>query len=109
MVQGGDGPLLRVQVKSAANMWHGGYTVNNKGSQGPYPENAFDFMAVYVIPLNTWFIVPETVVRGKRGVQVQPRSKRSKYAEYKEAWQLLGGREDVEGTGSRDDAAGPER
>lgn len=107
VVQGGDGPLLRVQVKSAANMWHGGYTVNNKGSQGPYPENAFDFMAVYVIPLNTWFIVPETVVRGKRGVQVQPRSKRSKYAEYKEAWQLLGGRE--EATESREDAAGPER
>ena len=94
VVEGTEGKLLRVQVKSAANIWHGGYSVNNKGSQGPYPDDAFDFMAVYVIPLDSWFILPEKVVRGKRGVQVQPRSKRSKYAQYREAWCLLGGRED---------------
>lgn len=93
VVEGRTGLLLRVQVKSSGNMWHGGYTVNNKGSQGMYPANAYDFMAVFVIPHSVWFILPEEVLRGKKAVQVQHKKGRSKYEKYREAWGLLGGRE----------------
>ena len=91
VVQAGNGPLLRMQVKSMSHMWHGGYSLNNTGSQGMYPADAYDFMAAYVIPLDTWFILPEKVLRGKRGIQVQHKKGRSKYEKYREAWKLLGG------------------
>lgn len=92
VVEGPGGRLLRVQVKSMSCMWHGGYSVNNTGSQGMYPANAYDFMAAYVIPLDTWFLIPEKMLRGKKGIQVQHRKGRSKYEKYREAWELLGGR-----------------
>lgn len=56
-----------------------------------YPPNAYDFMAAYVIPLDTWFLIPEEMLRGKKGIQVQHKKGRSKYEKYREAWELLGG------------------
>jgi hypothetical protein len=63
-----------------------------KDSKGPYKKGSFEFVAAYVIPENVWFIIPEKKVRGKWSVGLYPKLERSKYWEYKEAWDLLRGK-----------------
>ncbi|HEX4486076.1 MAG TPA: hypothetical protein VH088_07410 [Terriglobales bacterium] len=53
--------------------------------------DAFDFVAVHVIPEEVWYIIPAEKVRGQGSVALYPRLARAKYAPYKEAWELLRG------------------
>ena len=46
-------------------------------------------MAVYVVPENVWFIMPEAVLHGRRSVGLRPGLEKSKYAGYRENWELL--------------------
>jgi hypothetical protein len=48
-------------------------------------------VAAYVIPKDVWYIIPASiVVHGKRiAIPLQTSNPTSKYAEYKEAWELL--------------------
>jgi hypothetical protein len=81
--------FMRVQVKSTAFKDRGGYSCSVRGSRGAYMEDAFDFVAVYVVPEDVWFIIPEEVVRGRPSIAIYPRLKKSKYGKYREAWRLL--------------------
>ncbi|MBZ5720760.1 MAG: hypothetical protein LAO03_10310 [Acidobacteriia bacterium] len=56
-----------------------------------YAENAFDFVAIYIIPEDIWYIVPEARTRGHSALFLRPRL-RSKFGRYKEAWHLLRGK-----------------
>lgn len=84
-----EGHFVRVQVKSTMFVDRGGYSCSLRGSSGPYEGDAFDFVAVYLIPEDLWYIIPAEKVKGQGSVALYPRLKHSKYERYKEAWHLL--------------------
>jgi PD-(D/E)XK endonuclease len=84
-----EGHFVRVQVKSTMFVDRGGYSCSVRGSSGPYTGNPFDFLAVYLIPEDLWYIIPADRVRGQGSVALYPKLKNSKYERYREAWDLL--------------------
>jgi len=80
---------VRVQVKSTGFMDRGGYSCSVRGSRGAYVGDPFDFVAVYVVPEDIWYIIPEAVLRGQGSVALYPRLKKSKYGKYLGSWELL--------------------
>lgn len=85
------GRIVRVQVKSTIFHEGEGYSCSLKDSRGPYRGNPFDFVAVYVIPEDLWYILPAKVVKGMWSIGLHPELEKSKYGEYEEAWHLLRG------------------
>jgi hypothetical protein len=80
------GKFVSVQVKSTmCRKPEGGYSCTLKDSKGKYRGNPFEFLAAYVIPDDTWFIVPGRKVRGMSNIALYPHSNRAKYTPYKEA------------------------
>ena len=85
--------VLRVQVKSIA------YTERNNeyrlnlmcidSERRRYPAGTVDFLAVLLIPVDVWYILPPEIIATARSLNFRPRSKREKYGEYREAWHLL--------------------
>ncbi len=57
----------------------------------PYQGDPFDFIAVYLIPEDIWYIIPAKALRGRHCVGLYPKLKRSKYDKFHEAWHLLPG------------------
>ncbi len=83
--------FVRVQVKSTMFRDRGGYSCSVRGCRGPYVGDPFDFVAVYLILEDMWYIVPAEKIRGQGSIALYPRLKKSKYAAYREAWHLLRG------------------
>jgi hypothetical protein len=83
------GRFVRVQVKSTGFKDRGGYSCSVRGSRGAYVGDPFDFVAVYVVPEDVWYIIPCEVVRGRGSVALYPGLKKSKYGRYKGKWELL--------------------
>jgi|SRR5450631_3039591 hypothetical protein len=88
----------RVQVKSTTRRQSGGYCCNVRSARGPYVGDAFDLMAILVVPEDVWYIIPAEKVRGQSGVMLRPQLSRAKYERYKEAWDLLRTHSSGEGT-----------
>lgn len=95
-VENGNGPILRVQVKCTLYQCSTGsycMSINQKdgatGRRG-YAPGTVDFFAIYIIPLDDWYIIPYVVI-GDRDANVffKPGMKNQKYGEYREAWDLL--------------------
>src|SRR5512140_1374754 len=67
------GRLSKVQVKSTTQIFHtghaGGYYLNcqrrMKSKTLPYLPGEVDFFAAYVIPQDTWYIIPLSVIGAK--------------------------------------------
>ncbi|MGA7217755.1 MAG: group I intron-associated PD-(D/E)XK endonuclease [Candidatus Sulfotelmatobacter sp.] len=94
------GLFRRVQVKC---------TVYQRANSGACPERAratervcticsshviytpaqLDFFAAYVIPTDTWYILPILATNHQPTVVLSPHLKNSKYSQYQEAWHLL--------------------
>jgi hypothetical protein len=91
------GRVTRVQVKSTMFKDRGGYSCSVRGSSGPYVGDAFDFLAAYLIPLDVWYIIPAEEIRGQGSIALYPELKRAKYEIYREAWELLQGKNAVIG------------
>jgi hypothetical protein len=89
VVDRGSRGLVRVQVKSTIFSEGTGYSCSLKDSKGPYKKDSFDFVAAYVIPEDTWFILPEKIVHGLWSIGLYPNLPTSKYFQYKEAWHYL--------------------
>lgn len=85
------GRAARVQVKSTMFEDRGGYSCTVRGSEGPYQGDPFDYLAAYVFQADMWYIIPAEMVVGQGSIALYPRLKRSKYGEYKEAWDRLRG------------------
>lgn len=83
------GRLSRVQVKSTTHRNHGSYTCRLKRCKSLYASDSFDFLALFVVPEDIWFIIPEPVMRGRCGIALYPQYKKSKYERYREAWDDL--------------------
>jgi len=91
-VVGRPGHFVAVQVKSTIfELEEGGYTCGIcGGGRKPYPPGSFDFLAAYVIWDDAWYIIPAEMILGQARITVYPQSAKSKYAAYREAWNLLG-------------------
>jgi len=87
-VVGTTGRFVSVQVKSTINRPVSGYVCTVQAHK-PYPAGSFDFVAAYIIPADTWYILPAAFIQGMKVVTVQPDSPNSKYEPYREAWHLL--------------------
>jgi hypothetical protein len=89
-IVGDKGRLLRVQVKSTMRRYFNGYGCNIRASRPVvYSPDDFDFLAILVIPARAWYIIPAGVGAGKAQLFLSPGDPESKYARYKEAWDLL--------------------
>jgi hypothetical protein len=87
--------LWRVQVKTSGFMMRGLYRLciyhhtNRVGHA--YTESEIDFVAVYIIPEETWYILPVREVLGRQILLFRPKGypRVDPYADYREAWHLL--------------------
>ena len=85
-----EGQCVRVQVKSTTHQRHGGHSCQVRGSQRrPYVDTSFDFVAIFLIPEDVWYIIPLEKIQGMRDVSLYPKLKNAKYEKYREAWNLL--------------------
>jgi hypothetical protein len=91
-----NGRFLRVQVKSTSFWRNGAYACNIVGPKGErYARGRLDFFAVYLVPVDVWYIVPFDVVERNCSLNLTPR-KGHKFSQYMEAWNLLRGQEKVQ-------------
>src|ERR1700690_2182746 len=85
--------LWRVQVKTSTFLVRGFYRlcVYNYNSLAAYAESEIDFVAVLVIPEDTWYILPVREVLERRTLFFRPTGdpRVDPYAYYREAWHLL--------------------
>jgi hypothetical protein len=85
------GRFLRVQVKSTScrRSKHYVCAADGRGTK-PYTIADTDFFAIYVIPVDSWYIIPiEVVSASGSGITLSPHNSLSKLACYKDAWHLL--------------------
>lgn len=54
-----------------------------------YTSQQVDFVAVYIVPKNIWFIFPIDVVLSGRDLTLSPHLEVSKNGAYEEAWHLM--------------------
>jgi PD-(D/E)XK endonuclease len=89
VVGGRPGKFVAVQVKCTvfAAKNGDGYVCSVCSSHKVYRPGAFDFLAAFVVPKETWYILPEKEVQGMRSVTLA--SATGLYEQYREAWQLL--------------------
>jgi hypothetical protein len=85
----------RVQVKTTKHMLNGLYLVGmhhraNRSAHA-YTASEIDFVAVYIEPEKTWYILPVRAVTEHRSLLFRPKgyARRDPYAHYREAWHLL--------------------
>jgi len=84
-----EGIFSRIQVKSTSFCREGSYTCNIIGpKRTKYQAGKLDFFAVYLVPIDLWYIVPFAVVEGNLSLNLTPRGGH-KYEQYIEAWNLL--------------------
>jgi hypothetical protein len=87
--------LWRVQVKTTEHMLNGLYLVgiHHRASRRAqaYTESEIDFVAVYILPEQTWYILPVREVTEHRSLLFRPKgyARRDPYAHYREAWHLM--------------------
>ena len=85
------GRFLRVQVKSTRYRRRGReYSLNVMGpGRRPYEKGLVDFIAVYLIPEDAWYIIPFAEVDGHCTLHFRPGRERQRWERYREAWELL--------------------
>ena len=85
----------KVQVKACGFMACGHYRVNAERSQRgrsiAYTADEIDFLAVYIIAEDTWFIIPVRAFTPLRSFPLYPRGTPDggRFEQYREAWWLL--------------------
>lgn len=80
-------------VKSTTFERHGSYTCNIISKTGVrYAQNKLDIFAVYLVPIDLWYIIPFEVAANNKSLNLTPYDGH-KFAQYIEAWHLLRGDE----------------
>lgn len=91
----GGGRLLRIQVKGTRARLKDGYACSvhshPPGHQPvPYTAADVDFLALYIIPEDLWYIIPVQALAGiRRGIFLSPRDPGNRYFRYLDAWHLF--------------------
>lgn len=87
--------LHRVQVKCSTQLFEGLYRVNAHrrvhGRAIPYHLHEIDFIVAYIIPEDSWFIIPLQAILGRTSLLFRRKRdpKPGQYDQYREAWHLL--------------------
>ena len=84
-----NGRFLRVQVKCTHFRRGRSYKCHLDSNGHAYTAAQIDFIAAYVIPTDTWYILPIQATNHQPDILLTPDNPRSKYEKYKEAWHLL--------------------
>jgi hypothetical protein len=85
----------KVQVKATGFIAFGNYRVYaermQRGRAIPYTADEIDFLAVYIIPEDTWFIIPVRAFTPLRSLHLYPRGAPDggRFEKYREAWWLM--------------------
>jgi PD-(D/E)XK nuclease superfamily protein len=86
------GLFLRVQVKCTickSRNSRNSYVCTVSSCRAVYRPDQLDFFAAYVIPTDTWYVVPILATNSQRAIILSPHLEKSKYGQYQEAWHLL--------------------
>ena len=83
------GRFYRVQVKCTLFRRGHSYKCHLDSNGVAYTPDQIDFIAAYVIPEDTWYLLPIAKVAGHPDILLTPQNGSSKYSKYKEAWHLL--------------------
>jgi hypothetical protein len=88
--------LWRIQVKSSTHILSGLYHVNahrrTMGTAVPYLPNEVDFLVAYIIPEDSWFILPLALIQSRTSLLFSPKNYyrgQGIYGAYREAWHQL--------------------
>lgn len=85
-----DGRFLRVQVKSTENAKGDGYVCQLvKAGDRFYTARDIDYFAIYVVPVDVWYVFPVKRLWGMTQVCLNPNHKDHHDARYIEAWWFL--------------------
>ncbi|MGA8150326.1 MAG: group I intron-associated PD-(D/E)XK endonuclease [Terriglobales bacterium] len=85
-----EGFFVRVQVKSTMSRKKNNYGCILRGARVYYTRDDFDFLAVYIIPRDLWYIIPAPLaITGRQRLYLTPDYPRSVYEPYREAWHFL--------------------
>jgi hypothetical protein len=83
------GRLLRIQVKCTTYSRRSRYCLSLKNNGLVYTAADIDFLVVYILPKDIWYLLPVEMVAGKSGLELAPGIAASMYEPYREAWCLL--------------------
>jgi len=93
LIVGSGSRLSRVQVKSTQyeHLGRFRYGISNHCHAALYTEEEIDFLAVCIVPLNLWYIIPVKACLNRRNLRFYPGStnSRGRYEKYREAWWRL--------------------
>lgn len=89
-----NGFTLRIQVKCVGFLWRTHYRIScatGIHSNRRYTTEEADFLAAYIIPEDTWYIIPIAAVAPYTVVYVRPHreAKSTTFEQFREAWPLL--------------------
>jgi hypothetical protein len=78
--------LWRVQVKSSRH-FRSYYKVTTRGATQAYTAAEIDFIAIYIVPENLWYLIPISLAASRDRMYVSPnRALHSQHEKYREAW-----------------------
>ena len=83
--------FFRVQVKSTSAPHCRGYHLCcfRPGTRAGYSGREIDFLAAYVVPADTWYIIPHRALGGRKTITLFPDRAESSWEHFREAWYLL--------------------
>jgi hypothetical protein len=84
--------FYRIQVKSTSHQRRHAYRVSvTKGGRRCYTAREVDFVACYVVPTNTWYIIPVRLLTERKLISVYPQKSGSRgmFEPFCNRWQLL--------------------
>jgi len=87
--------LFRVQVKCSTTLLNGQYHINAhrrvNGRAIPYKLTEIDFIASYILPEDTWYLIPLADILNITSLLFRSQKDRTPglYDPYREAWHLL--------------------
>lgn len=90
------GRFISVQVKSTSYHragskpgYFGANLLHSCGHTRAYERSDFDYLAVYYIPADIWYVIPSAETDGRRTMSACPGNKLNQWEPYREAWHLL--------------------
>jgi hypothetical protein len=90
------GRFVSVQIKStffeASNLKPGNFVASLfhvNGFQHRYQSSDFDYLAVYCIPKDIWYIIPSAEAAKMHAIRVCPGDDENQWEQYRETWYLL--------------------
>jgi hypothetical protein len=78
-----------VQVKAGTSHKRSGYKVGSSRDGRVFTKDDMDFVVVYIVQEDLWYVVPVEIAEGASSLWFTPRFARSRFAKYREAWCLL--------------------